>query len=205
MRTQMVFGALAVLAALAAPARAAQDIPDPTAQREFGAKLGVCNVCHGANGVPKSGNIPVIWGQQENYLVKQLHDFRTGDRNVEVMKWMSETLTDAEQTPTAVNFAKQKWPARSAAAAAARNRCLPELSCRELPGRRAGRRGGDTASGGTKLRLSGGVDAPLCRWRAHQQCRHDADHEGDFADRSRGNGALSFQPLIAIGDCADAP
>jgi cytochrome c553 len=118
MRTQMVFGALAVLAALAAPARAAQDIPDPTAQREFGAKLGVCNVCHGANGVPKSGNIPVIWGQQENYLVKQLHDFRTGDRNVEVMKWMSETLTDAEQTPTAVNFAKQKWPARSAAAAA---------------------------------------------------------------------------------------
>jgi cytochrome c553 len=114
----MVFGALAVLAALAAPARAAQDIPDPTMQREFGAKLGVCNACHGANGVPKSGNIPVIWGQQENYLVKQLHDFRTGDRNVEVMKWMSETLTDAEQSPTATNFAKQKWPARSAAAAA---------------------------------------------------------------------------------------
>jgi cytochrome c553 len=117
MRTQIVFGALAVLAALAAPARAAQDIPDPTAQREFGAKLGVCNACHGANGVPKSGNIPVIWGQQENYLVKQLHDFRTGDRNVEVMKWMSETLTEAEQSPTAVNFAKQKWPARSAGAA----------------------------------------------------------------------------------------
>jgi cytochrome c553 len=117
MRTQMIFGALAVLAALSGRASAAEGIPDPTTQREFGAKLGVCNACHGANGVPKSANIPIIWGQQENYLVKQLHDFRTGDRNVEVMKWMSETLTDAEQSPTALNFAKQKWPARAAAAA----------------------------------------------------------------------------------------
>jgi cytochrome c553 len=113
----MVFGILAVLVALAAPANAAEAVPDPSMQREFGAKLLVCNVCHGDRGMPKSGNVPIIWGQQENYLMKQLHDFETGDRNVEVMTWMSKTLTPAELPPSAVNFAKKSWPARTAGAA----------------------------------------------------------------------------------------
>ena len=117
MRTQMVFGVLAVLTGLAARASAAEDIPDPNTQREFGAKLLVCNACHGDKGIPKSANIPIIWGQQENYLIKQLHDFQTPDRNIEVMAWMSKTLTPAEQGPTAVNFAKKSWPARTGNAA----------------------------------------------------------------------------------------
>ena len=117
MRTQMVFGVLAALAALAAPAKAAEGIPEAGVQREFSAKLLVCNVCHGDRGTPKSGNIPIIWGQQENYLLKQLHDFDKGDRNVEVMTWMSKTLTPAEQGPSAGNFAKKTWPAKAAGAA----------------------------------------------------------------------------------------
>src|SRR6266566_2997039 len=117
MRTQMVFGVLAVVTALAAPAKAAEAIPDPSTQREFSAKLLVCNVCHGDRGIPKSANIPIIWGQQDNYLVKQLHDFEHGDRANEIMAWMSKTLTPAEQGPSAVNFAKKTWPARSAGAA----------------------------------------------------------------------------------------
>ena len=117
MRTQMVFGVLAALAALAAPAKAAEGIPEAGVQREFSAKLLVCNVCHGDRGTPKSGNIPIIWGQQENYLLKQLHDFDKGDRNVEVMTWMTKTLTPAEQAPSATNFAKKTWPAKAAAAA----------------------------------------------------------------------------------------
>ena len=118
MRTQMVIGALAIVAALAAPAKAAEGIPEAGVQREFSAKLLVCNVCHGDRGTPKSGNIPIIWGQQENYLLKQLHDFDKGDRNVEVMTWMSKTLTPAEQGPSAGNFAKKTWPAKAAGAAA---------------------------------------------------------------------------------------
>lgn len=117
MRTQMVFGALAVLVALVARASAAEDVPDPTKQREFGAKLLVCNTCHGDRGVPKSENIPIIWGQQENYLAKQLQDFQHGDRANEVMAWMSKTLTPAEHGPTAVNFAKKSWPAPTGNAA----------------------------------------------------------------------------------------
>jgi len=113
----MVFGVLAVVTALAAPANAAEAIPDPSMQREFGAKLLVCNTCHGDNGVPKGPSIPIIWGQQENYLLKQLRDFEHGDRNAEVMTWMSKTLTLAELAPSATNIAKKTWPTRTANAA----------------------------------------------------------------------------------------
>jgi cytochrome c553 len=118
MRTQIVLGALAALLALGAPVRAAQDTPDPARQREFAARLNVCSVCHGNNGVPKSANIPIIWGQQENYLLKQFHDFRSGDRSFEIMEWMTKTLEEPEQAPTAANLAKQKWPAKAQNAAA---------------------------------------------------------------------------------------
>lgn len=118
MRTKIILGVLAALVTTSAPVRSAQDTPDPTRQREFAAKLGVCVACHGNNGVPKGGNIPIIYGQQENYVAKQLHDFHTGERNFEIMKWMSETLTDAELSATAAYIAKQKWPAKAATVAA---------------------------------------------------------------------------------------
>lgn len=114
MRTRIVFGVLVVLAA---PANTAQVIPDPSTDREFSAKLSVCTECHGVNGVRINATIPVIWGLQENYLVKQLHDFESGDRNDEVMSWMTKTLTQQELRVAAAYFAKQTWPARSAGAA----------------------------------------------------------------------------------------
>ena len=114
MPTQIVF---AVLAALAAPASTAQVIPNPSTDREFSAKLSVCSACHGANGVRINATIPVIWGQREDYLVKQLDDFERGDRNDELMLWMAKTLTPQELRVAAAYFAKQTWPARSAGAA----------------------------------------------------------------------------------------
>ena len=103
------FGVLVVLAALAAPTNAVEHavevpaLPTPgnaaEAQAILGAKLLVCNTCHGADGLPKSAATPVIWGQQENYLVKQLHDFHSGDRDNEVMVWMATALTPAELGP----------------------------------------------------------------------------------------------------------
>ena len=117
LRSQIVFGVLVFVAALAAPANAAQAIPDPSTDREFSAKLSVCNACHGVTGMRTNATIPVIWGLQENYLVKQVHDFERGDRNDEVMLWMAKTLTPQELGVAAAYFAKQKWPARSAGAA----------------------------------------------------------------------------------------
>ena len=114
MGTKIVFG---VLIALAAPASTAQVNPDPSTDREFAAKLSVCNDCHGANGVRINATIPVIWGQRENYLVKQLDDFERGDRRDEVMLWMTKILTQQELRVAAAYFAKQTWPTRSAGAA----------------------------------------------------------------------------------------
>ena len=97
-----VFGVLVVLAALGASANA-EPIPGPSTPAEFGAKLLVCNACHGADGAPKSAATPVLWGQQESYLVKQLHDFQSGDRKFEVMTWMATTLSPTELPSVAAN------------------------------------------------------------------------------------------------------
>jgi cytochrome c553 len=121
----VVLAVLAIVAALAAPVNAAERIAvvsqgvAPTGEREFGAKLVVCAICHGARGVPQNATIPVIWGQQENYLLKQLHDFESGDRAFEAMAWMASTLSQSEMASAAAYYAKKSWPARSAAAAAA--------------------------------------------------------------------------------------
>ncbi|MGH9253166.1 MAG: c-type cytochrome [Vicinamibacterales bacterium] len=77
----------------------------------------MCNECHGPNGVRRNATIPVISGQPEKYLLKQLHDFERGDRHDEVMPWMTKTLTQQELGVAAAYFAKQKWPARSAGVA----------------------------------------------------------------------------------------
>jgi cytochrome c553 len=131
-----VFGVLVVLAALAAPANAAESAAHPAghiperppvatlgnaaeAEAILGAKLLVCNTCHGTDGVPRSAATPIIWGLQENYLVKQLHEFQSGTRDNDVMTWMATALSQAEVAPVAAYFAKKSWPARATNAASA--------------------------------------------------------------------------------------
>lgn len=125
-----VSAVLVVLAALAAPARAADvhahevpavATPGNVAEAEamLGAKLLICNTCHGPDGVPRSAGTPIIWGQQENYLVKQMHDFQHGARDSDVMWWMATALSQAELERAAAFFAKKTWPGRPAAAATA--------------------------------------------------------------------------------------
>jgi cytochrome c553 len=126
MRTQhglqmLAMSAAVVLAALAVSANAAERPKEgvsPTGEREFGAKLLVCNTCHGEKGVPQNATIPVIWGQQENYLIKQLHDFESGNRTFEAMEWMASTLSQSEMASAAALFAKKSWPAKPASAGA---------------------------------------------------------------------------------------
>ena len=86
------------LAALGAAAIAAV-IAMPAAADDIEAKVQVCGACHGSNGVPTGPTIPVIWGQQQNYLVKQLHDYRAEDRNNPIM------------APVAAGIAQPKTPA----------------------------------------------------------------------------------------------
>ena len=69
-----IFGAGIVLVVAAAPASAADDIE---------AKVQTCNVCHGQNGVPiDPKTMPIIWGQQASYLMKQLRNYRSGEHMI---------------------------------------------------------------------------------------------------------------------------
>ena len=100
-------GVLGVLAALifpAAPVDAAE------AQTVLGGKLVVCGVCHGVNGLPKLEGVPIIWGLQENYISKQLHDFQHADRASDTMRKIAINITEEEVGPAAAYFATKRWP-----------------------------------------------------------------------------------------------
>jgi len=102
-----ILGVLGVLAALtfpATPGNAAE------AQTALGGKLVVCGVCHGVDGAPKLEGVPVIWGLQENYILKQLREFKNGARASDVMKKVATTLTEEELAPAAAYFAAKQWP-----------------------------------------------------------------------------------------------
>src|SRR3984893_7174122 len=106
------FGALVILAAALAVAAMAAD--------EIEAKVQICGSCHGQNGEPMDPKtMPIIWGQQQNFLVKQLHDYRAGDRANPIMAAMAKTLTQEELRPAAAYFASKPWQAHAAAAPAA--------------------------------------------------------------------------------------
>jgi cytochrome c553 len=105
-----IFGAGVSFAVTAVPAYAADDIT---------AKVQLCAACHGENGVPTDPKtIPTIWSQQQSYLVKQLHDFRSGDRDNPIMSPIAKGLAQEDIRKIAAYFAAKGWPAQHAAASA---------------------------------------------------------------------------------------
>jgi cytochrome c553 len=81
------------------------------------AKAQLCAACHGAKGIPiDPKTIPVIWGQEQSYLMKQLRDFRNGERNSPVMSPLAKDLAEDDLRKIAAYFAAKTWPARRAAA-----------------------------------------------------------------------------------------
>ena len=84
---------------------------------EIEAKTQACTACHGAKGVPiDPKTIPVIWGQEQSYLVKQLRDFRNGERNSAVMSPLAKQLTEGDLRKIAAYFAAKPWPVQRASA-----------------------------------------------------------------------------------------
>jgi cytochrome c553 len=85
---------------------------------EIEAKAQTCNVCHGQNGMPiDPKTIPIIWGQQQSYLVKQLHNYRSGERNNVMMTTLAKGLAFEDMRKLAAYFAAKPWPAKPAGAA----------------------------------------------------------------------------------------
>lgn len=97
------FGAAALIAIIAMPAGA----------DDLETKTQVCGACHGQNGVPISPTIPIIWGQKENYLVKEIHDYRAGDRKNPIMSPVAAGIAQPDTRPIAAYFAAKPWPAKT--------------------------------------------------------------------------------------------
>jgi cytochrome c553 len=98
-------GVVGAFALAALPADAADDIE---------AKAQTCAACHGANGVPiDPKTMPIIWGQQANYLYKELHDYKSGDRKSPIMGPVVADISLPELRQLANYFAAKTWPASS--------------------------------------------------------------------------------------------
>ncbi|MEJ2310626.1 MAG: cytochrome c [Gammaproteobacteria bacterium] len=60
------------------------------------AKSTTCVACHGMDGISAIPNYPNLKGQKEAYLVKQMKDFKSGNRKDPVMSSMAMPLSDED-------------------------------------------------------------------------------------------------------------
>jgi cytochrome c553 len=93
-------------------------IPPVHAADEIEAKAQLCAACHGDKGTPADPKtMPVIWGQQQSYLMKQLRDFRNGERASAIMSPIAKGLAEGDLRRIAAYFATKPWPQRASAEA----------------------------------------------------------------------------------------
>ncbi len=99
--TALLFAALAC----AAPATAAEE-----AQLQAGRKIvsGSCFLCHGMRGEAASELSPRLAGQNAAYLVKQLTNFKSGERKSSAMRPMAAGLSADDIRAVALYFSRQK-------------------------------------------------------------------------------------------------
>lgn len=77
-------------------------------------KAVVCAACHGAEGISLSGAVgPNLAGQGKKYLLKQLRDFKSGERADPVMGAQVAALTDDDMINLAAYFAAFPTPPAS--------------------------------------------------------------------------------------------
>jgi cytochrome c553 len=70
----------------------------------------ICAGCHGEEGVPTDKKFPVIWGQNQEYLLKQLGDFKSGARKNEMMTDIAAALDDQTMLDLSTYFAAKRSP-----------------------------------------------------------------------------------------------
>ena len=67
-------------------------------------KAVVCGACHGPDGNALIPLFPNLAGQRSDYIAKQLHDFKAGQRVDPVMAGMAATLSDQDIADIAAHF-----------------------------------------------------------------------------------------------------
>jgi cytochrome c553 len=136
-------------------------------------KAKICATCHGEQGIPQLKTTPVIWGQNQGYLIYQLRDFKSGARKNDLMAPIVAMLEQDDITALAAYFSKLKWPILQQPAAPADVATKAQAAAASIgcPGCHLAYFQGD----GTTARLAG------------QQHDYLAKTMGDFRDKTRGN------------------
>jgi cytochrome c553 len=104
--------AFALAIGLAAPSAG----QDPTYARGLAA---TCFTCHGTDGRSVGGAPPSLAGQNKDYLLRQLKEFKEGRRPATIMHQQAKGYTDEELEAIAGYFAGVKPGAAAAPAPAA--------------------------------------------------------------------------------------
>jgi len=71
-------------------------------------KAAACGACHGMDGNSTDAQNPRLAGQSEQYIVRQLTDFKAGKRQNPIMMGMAAPLTPQDMHDIGAYFAKQK-------------------------------------------------------------------------------------------------
>lgn len=73
-------------------------------------KAETCVACHGPNGISLNDLWPNLAGQKRTYLLKQLQQFRSGERQNPLMSPLAKTLSDRDMEDLAEYFSKLEVP-----------------------------------------------------------------------------------------------
>lgn len=88
-----------------APAAAEVKPGDATAGQ---AKAAACGACHGVDGNSSDAQYPKLAGQSEQYIVRQLQNFKSGARKNPIMLGMATPLSEQDMHDIAAYFSSQK-------------------------------------------------------------------------------------------------
>ncbi|MEJ2059836.1 MAG: c-type cytochrome [Gammaproteobacteria bacterium] len=155
------------------------------------AKSTTCAACHGADGNSVSAQFPRLAGQNYDYLVKQLHDFKSGKRKNATMSAMAAPLSNTDIDDLAAYFSSQKV-----------NGLKPGDKTKVAAGE-AIYRGGDAASGVPACMACHGPDGmgnPAAHFPrlAGQHAEYIVTQLKAFHDGSRANDAGQMMRNIAV-------
>lgn len=96
-----------ILAALAAAACLSAPLPAQAQAPAKPARLGLCAACHGESGRAPIKGTPHLAGQDLDYLKSALAAYRSGTRDVAVMRAAVGALSQAELDQLAAWYAQQ--------------------------------------------------------------------------------------------------
>jgi cytochrome c553 len=99
---------VAALLTLASPARSQDTVAGTAAKGAI--KVQMCQGCHGIEGwrtaFPEVYKVPRIAGQHEAYLVKALHEYKSGERSHPSMRAIAASLSDQDMADVAAYYAQ---------------------------------------------------------------------------------------------------